>query len=48
MEESSSLLESPRDWMRDRARKADALSLLYSEVELDRALGSLELGKTSK
>lgn len=48
MEESSSLLESPRDWMRDRARKAAASSLLDSEVELVRALGILELGKASK
>lgn len=48
MEESSSLLESPRDWMRDRARKAAASSLLDSEVELVRALGILELGRASK
>lgn len=48
MEESSSLLESPRDWTRDRARKAAASSLLDSEVELVRALGILELGTASK
>lgn len=48
MEESSSLLESPRDWTRDRARKAAASSLLDSEVELVRALGILELGRASK